>query len=110
MLKMQTLFIRIYFWSHLIQIKREMYCFRAGLAFITCSTVALFYSNIYKSIYSKFAETAIWMLAIAIQACLWQQDTHLMPIEDGGKVPICFANSERFNWGYNMLSRAEYLA
>ncbi len=40
MLKMLILFISIYFWLHLIQIKREMYCFRAGLAFITCSNHA----------------------------------------------------------------------
>ncbi len=37
MLKMLTLFISIYFQSHLLQIKREMYCFRARLAFITCN-------------------------------------------------------------------------
>ena len=40
MLKMLTVFISIYFWSHLIQIKREMYCFRKRLAFITCSNHA----------------------------------------------------------------------
>ena len=31
MLKMLTLFISIYFWSHFIKIKREMYCLRARL-------------------------------------------------------------------------------
>ncbi len=40
MLKMLTFFVSIYFWSHLIQIKREMYRFRARLAFITCSNHA----------------------------------------------------------------------
>ncbi len=40
MLKMLTLFISIYFWSHLIKIEREMYCFRGRLAFITCSNHA----------------------------------------------------------------------
>ncbi len=40
MLKMLNPFINIYFWSQLIQNKREMYCFRARLAFITCSNHA----------------------------------------------------------------------
>ncbi len=40
MLKMLTHFISIDFWSHLIQIKRKMYCFRARLAFISCSNHA----------------------------------------------------------------------
>ncbi len=40
MLKMLTLFISIYFQPHLIQIKMEMYCLRARLAFITCSNQA----------------------------------------------------------------------
>ncbi len=40
MLKMLTLFISIYFQPQLIQIKREMYCSRAKLAFIPCSNQA----------------------------------------------------------------------
>ena len=42
MLKMLTLFISIYmyFQSHFIQIKREMSCLGANLAFITCSSQA----------------------------------------------------------------------
>ena len=36
----KTLFISIYFQSHLIKIKIEMYCFKARLAFITCSNQA----------------------------------------------------------------------
>ncbi len=39
---MLTLFISIYFQSHFIQFKREMYCLGLGanLAFITCSNQA----------------------------------------------------------------------
>ncbi len=40
MLKMLTLFISIYFQPQLIQIKREMYCLKAKLAFISCSNQA----------------------------------------------------------------------
>ncbi len=40
MLKMLTLFISIYFQPHLIQIKSELYCLRARLAFISCSNQA----------------------------------------------------------------------
>ena len=40
MLKMLTLFISIYFQPHLFQIKGEIYCLRARLAFISCSNQA----------------------------------------------------------------------
>ncbi len=40
MLKMLTLFISIHFQQQLIQIKREMYCLNAKLAFISSTNQA----------------------------------------------------------------------